>query len=182
MAPSIVNRFIAIFLAGTLWSAAGRANNGGEPIGTPAAAHTQTDGTTAVAPTQQVQTFDAFTSEFSSLVKAGNWEGLADLTEFPLTIRGELDDEGSVEINRKRFVKFIGGFFQEEVYLTINDELVTSTYRELMIKPVDKPELDGDTAELYGFHFIRKNQHWKLNRIVTYAHIVERVAQTGHSD
>lgn len=180
MTPSIVNRSVVIFLMNILFVTTGCAKNDDQQSVALSTSRSQANSTSPpVRTNQETQTFGTFLSEFSSLVKAGNWEGLADITDFPLTIRGELDDEGSIEINRRSFVKKIGDFFQEDIYLTINDELVTFTHRDLMIKPIDKPEIDGDTAELHGFHFVRKNQNWKLKQITTYVHIVEKFAHGG---
>ena len=181
MTPSIISRFLAIFMVSILWSTTGCAKNDDQQSSALSASHSKINSTsTPAVDKNETQKFGAFLSEFSALIRASNWEGLADITDFPLTIRGELDDEGPVEIDRQRFLKLIDGFFQEEVYLTINDELVASNYRDLMVKPIDKPEIDGDTAELQGFHFVRKNQHWKLKQITTYVHIVERFAQGGN--
>jgi hypothetical protein len=178
--PSIVNRFVAIFLINIILSTVGCAKNDEQQSGGPSIPQPQVNSaSTPGGANQENQTFGVFLSEFSNFVREGDMEGLADMTEFPLTIRGELDDEGSLEIDRKRFVDIIDEFFREKVYLTINDELVASTYRDLMINPMDKPEIDGDTAELHGFHFVRKNQHWKLKQITTYAHVVEQLAQGG---
>ena len=175
MIPAIVNRYIAVLLASILWSITGCAKNTEEPIQTTDMVHAHTNNTAAhVEVKQKKQTIEAYLTEFSILLKAKNWDGLADITDFPIVIRGELDDEGSVKLDRKIFVKFIGQFFQEEVYLTINDELVASTYRDLMIKPIDKPEINNDIADLHGFQFIKKGQNWKLKQITTYVHIVEK--------
>jgi hypothetical protein len=180
MTPSIVNRLVAIVLVNVLWSTAGCAKNDDQQSGDLSILLSQVNSTpTAASADQKNQTFGAFLSELSTLVKTNNLEGLADITDFPLTIRGELDDDGSVEIDRTRFVNLIGEFLQDEVYLIINDELVTSTYRDLMIKPIDKPEIDGDAATLHGFHFVRREQHWKLEHITTYVHIVERFSHGG---
>lgn len=175
MTPSIVNRFIATFLASVLWCTTGCAKSDDQTTDSYSVAPSQADSTSK----QNHQSFKAYIAEFSALVRDGNWEGLADITDFPLIIRGELDDEGSIEVDQKRFVHLIGKFFQEEVYLTINDELVAFTYRALMSKPHDKPEIDGDMAELHGFHFVRKDRRWKLKQITTYVHIVEKFAQGG---
>lgn len=173
-----VNSFATFFAMSILVSATAYATNNDKQIIISPKPHSQANSaSTPDEAERETQTFDTFLSEFSGLVKTNNWEGIADVTDFPLTIRGELDDDGSVEIDRERFLKLIGGFFQEEVYLTINDELVASTYRNAMINSIDKPEINGDTAELHGFHFAIKNQHWKLKQITTYVHVVEKLAR-----
>ena len=178
MTSSIANRSVTIFLVSVLWSFSGCAKGNDQQSDAHATSLSQQNSASKSAgKKKETQTFGMFLFEFSDLIKTSNWKGLADITDFPLTIRGELDDEGSVEIDRKQFLKLIGGFFKEEVYLTINDKLVASTYRNIMIKPVDKPEINGNAAELHGFHFVRKNQHWKLKQITTYVHVVEKFAQ-----
>lgn len=181
MIPAIVNPYIAMLLASILWSITGCAKHTEEPIEKTDVIHAHTDNTSApVEVKQKKQTIEAYLTEFSIIVKTENWDGLADITDFPIVIRGELDDEGSVDLDRKIFVKFIGQFFQEEVYLTINDELVASTYRDLMVKPIEKPKIENDIAEIHGFRFIKKGQSWKLKQITTYVHIVEKFMELNN--
>ncbi len=181
MIPAIFNRYIAVLLVSILWSITGCAKNTDEPIETTDVVHAHANNTsTPVEVKQKNQTIEAYLTEFSTLLKTKNWDGLADITDFPIVIRGELDDEGSVDLDRKNFVKFIGQFFQEKVYLTINDELVASTYRDLMVKPIDKPVINHDIAELHGFQFIKKGQNWKLKQITTYVHIVEKFMELNN--
>jgi hypothetical protein len=175
MLPAIINRYIAVLLASILWITTGCAKITEEPIEKTDVVHPQTNNTSATIEVKQKdQTIEAYLTEFSNLLKTKNWDGLADITDFPIVIRGELDDEGSVNLDRKIFVKFIGEFFQEEVYLTSNDELVPSTYRDLMVKPIEKPIINKDIVELHGFEFLKKGQNWKLKQITTYVHIVEK--------
>lgn len=181
MIPAIVKRSIVMLLPCILWSITGCAKNTEEPIEATGVVHAQTINTSApVEVKEKNQTFEAYLTEFSNLLKTKNWDGLADITAFPIVIRGELDDEGSVDIDRRIFVKFIGEFFQEEVYLTINDELVASTYRDLMVKPIDKPIIKNDIAGLHGFQFLKKGQSWKLKQITTYVHIVEKFMELNN--
>jgi len=176
-----VNRYIATLLASIFLSITGCAKNTEGPIEATDVVHAHNNNTSApVEVKQKKQTIEAYLTEFSILLKTKNWDGLADITDFPIVIRGELDDEGSVDLDRKVFVKFIGQFFQEEVYLTINDELVASTYRDLMVKPIDKPKIEHDIAELHGFQFIKKGQNWKLKQITTYVHIVEKFMELNN--
>lgn len=175
MIQSKIYFYISILFSGLLWCNTGCSKNTEEPTETTVVIRNQEDNTSApVNVKQNNQTIEACLTEFSTLLKSEDWNGLADITDFPLIIRGELDDEGSVELDRKKFVRFINEFFKEEVYLNINDELVAFTYRDLMIKPIDKPQVASDIMELHGFQFINKNQRWKLKQITTYAHIVEK--------
>jgi hypothetical protein len=179
MYPPIVYRFIVIFIASILWTT-GCAKNKEEQVTSSSTVQSRASSvSTPVNSRQSDQSFGLFLAEFSNLIDSRNWNGLADITDFPLTIRGELDDEGSVEINREKFIKLIGNFFQEKVYLTLNDELVESTYHDLLNKPIEEPQVHNDHAQLHGFHFIKKNHQWKLKRISTYVHIVERFSHGG---
>lgn len=128
--------------------------------------------------TMNIQDFNSFYADFSCAVENSDWKQLAKLTSFPLLFRGELDDEGEVRVDEKTFFKIIAPFFEEKVYLEINDDLIPSTYRAIVEKPTEKPRIENKSrAELHGFQFAFTNGKWKLKQITTYLHIIEQIKE-----
>ena len=121
----------------------------------------------------QYKDFDKFYNAFSSAVVQSDWINLAELTRFPLILKGELDDVEEVAFDKNDFVGAIGKLLNEEIYLNIDDELVETTFRKIISDTEIKPNTDADEIQLFGLLFSKKSDGWKLSEITTHVHIVE---------
>ncbi len=111
---------------------------------------------------QDIQEYDRFLDVFSEAVNVRDWLCVTALTGFPLEVRAELDGEEALALDRSDFLSFIKQFFKEETYLNIDDNLVQTTYREIILNREEEKEVFGNEVYLHGFVFKRESGGWKL--------------------
>lgn len=123
------------------------------------------------------QSFNTFYKEFSNTVQQGDWASLARMAVFPFVLRAELDDEPKVDMNNKTFINLIPLLFNEEVYISINDELIATNYQEIILNRHTELTADKEEVQLFGLYFNRGQDGWKFTGITTHVHIVETYAE-----
>lgn len=124
----------------------------------------------------EYKNFKTFYIAFSDAMHRNDWISIAELTSFPFVISGELDSEGSVVFDQHGFVKSIGGILKEEIYVNINDELQVTNYRKVISDSANHVRVSDNEAQLFGMSFVNTANGWKLSRVSTHAHIVEKYA------
>ena len=121
--------------------------------------------------------FSEFYNDFSRAVDRSDWEHLAKLTRFPFILEGELDGDGRVVFDKGSFIKSIDELLKEEIYINLDDDLVVTTYRKIILKSKNNEQVDGDEAQLFGIQFHNTGDGWRVLKITTHVHIVEKYSK-----
>lgn len=123
------------------------------------------------------KSFLKFYQDFSNALESRDWPALAALTTFPLVLRSELDGEPEVILDKPNFINKIGEIFNEEVYISINDELLASNYRDIILNLHQHHVMNDEAVQLFGLRFEKDPDSWKFTGITTHVHIVEKYVE-----
>jgi hypothetical protein len=119
------------------------------------------------------QNFETFFNEFKQSLINRQFDKLQSYTQFPLSVRGELDDSPTLKLSEKAFKPFFTDLLAEPIYIERDSELIEYTLDELALGAMTIPEVGSTQANWQGMTFQLVQKRWALTEIITYDHLIE---------
>lgn len=119
------------------------------------------------------QNFSQFFNEFKRALEQKHFDILQAYIQFPLGVRGELDNSPTLQITKDNFTEFFTEFLAEPVYLEQNGELVGYALSTLAATANTPTVRVTNQASWQGMTFKPIKGKWALVEITTYDHLIE---------
>lgn len=108
------------------------------------------------------QTFQQFWSEFRTAALDNNLTRITELTHFPFIVKGDLDMDGSIHLDRIAFQKKFKLFMEQD----IRENLTPESMRTYIKKHKNiSPRIDDGQTSVALFSFEKINGKWYFVRV-----------------
>lgn len=121
---------------------------------------TQSDDMAAIA--QRQAEFRLFWQQFRRAVLDGDKNGLLALTDFPLTVRGEMDFEPQRSLDSAQFIAKLEQLLRQKIDLDHSDDIAPTTVLEILKQQTDIVISDSGDVIWANLHFQRREAGWRL--------------------
>jgi len=119
------------------------------------------------AKSQTVASFEKFWSKFQPALAAKNYTKLSQYTLFPLTCKGELDQDKVIKIDKSKFASKFAKFLSlEKMNIDGSGQVKYAYLKEMIAIPEnEKKNFVSGWIRIDDMEFVWKKGHWRMSLI-----------------